>query len=523
MKFHGSCRWLLLTAALGCAGFFRWRRGTARGAFPGQEKGCVPGPVPDAARPGRGGQDASDRAEFLQAMAEAIPLPVYAKDGGGVYRYCNAAFERFLGLGRERILGKTASDLFDADQAEEFRLSDEKLRNGGNAQTCRTKLRRSDGSYRDVTVDKTAVRGKDGAWKGLSGVIADVTKRKRSEEKIEQLMKLKDVMIRIGYSMNEVDDISQLLQMLLDELIRCIDEKCCGSILLLDQDDRLRIAVEKGYRKEDAGAFSVELKEHLAGFNHGTQMEKTVIVNGIDRTYGDNMLCTEDGSVIRSAISSPIMIGGKLYGFVNLDSRDDNIFSEWDVELMEYMRNQAAIAIEKHRLYEETLYLSRYDKLTDVYNRSYFEQVFDKEVCSLPESEKFLVAVFDMNGLKRVNDGYGHLAGDELIRRFAKGLAGLTVSRGFLGRYGGDEFVAVFFECGPETLRDDLEGLLRFFRESPVAWQGGGIVCDFSYGIASFPEEGKTLKELIKAADERMYAYKRNAAARSGAPSGAEK
>jgi len=279
--------------------------------------------------------------------------------------------------------------------------------------------------------------------------------------------------------------------------------------LILDNDNNLKIAVAKGYSSEDIKEFSIKLEEHYGWFNSGKHIIKTVIFNDIDGMKTINMLETEEGIKIKSSISSPIIIAGQLYGFLNIDSEYSNIFTEGDLELMEYMRNQVSIAIEKHKLNEQFLYLSRYDKLSNVYNRSYFEQlIYDNIYNDNADKKDFLTVVFDLNDLKFVNDNYGHLAGDELIRTFSQYLISLTEDSDIIGRYGGDEFIGVFFNVDYQSLITRFEGLIEKFKNNPIIFDGNEIVCSYSYGIVSCPSEGWEFDKAIKIADKRMYEYK---------------
>jgi diguanylate cyclase (GGDEF)-like protein len=173
------------------------------------------------------------------------------------------------------------------------------------------------------------------------------------------------------------------------------------------------------------------------------------------------------------------------------------------------LKNQLEIGIAKHRLYEETVYLSRYDKLTNVYNRRYFEELFNIVLAKAKRyNESFFVVVFDLNGLKSINDTYGHLAGDELIKSFASHLRSKIRISDIFARFGGDEFVSVFFEVDLQNLMQKLEGIIKKFANAPILFEENTITCSFSYGISSFPQNGTDYNELIKIADKNMYEYK---------------
>lgn len=449
----------------------------------------------------------SDNLDFIEAFIDAIPNPIYSKDEYGVYKHINLAFTEFLGIKHEELIGNTVFEVFDKKSAEIYDKEDRNLIDSGGTQTYESKLMHKDGTYHDVIFNKSVVVNKQGNNKGLVGVIVDITEQKKDRERINKLLSLKEAMLNIGYCINEISNINDLLQLILDKVIICIDARSYGSILLLDRNKNLKIAVAKGYRQEDTDAFEIKLED---SWYSNKNIYKPAIFNNIDKMEGVKVLNTAEGIKIKSSICSPIMIDGQFYGFLNIDSIYNNIFDEVDLELMEYMRNQVSIAIGKHKLYEEILYLSRYDKLTDVYNRSYFEQLLCNDISNDNTDKKnFYAVVFDLNGLKFVNDNYGHLAGDEMIKAFSSGLKSLAGNSDIIGRFGGDEFVGVFFDTDLKSLTNRFEELIKHFKNNPIIFGKNKIICSYSYGIVNSLEDGIEFDQLIKIADKRMYEYKK--------------
>ncbi|GFP76957.1 hypothetical protein bsdtw1_03069 [Clostridium fungisolvens] len=444
---------------------------------------------------------------FVETLMDAIPNPIYSKDEYGVYNHCNNAFTEYLGITKEDLIGNTAYAIFEEKLAEVYDKADMSLMREEGTQVYESKLMHKDGTEHDVIFSKSVVVNEQGNDKGVVGVILDITEQKKNRKKINKLSTLKEAMLDIGYSINEISDINDLLQLILDKVINCVDERNCGSILLLDENENLKIAVAKGYNSEEIKKFSIKLED--AWFKDGEIIDRTVIFNDIDKIEIASMLDTAEGIKIKSFISSPILIDGKCYGFLNIDSIFNNIFDEVDIELMEYMTNQTSIAITKHKLYEETIYLSRYDKLSNVYNRSYFEQLLHNNIYNdNTDKKEFFVAIFDLNGLKFVNDNYGHLAGDELIKTFAGGLSSLGGDSDIIGRFGGDEFVGVFFNVNSKSLINKFEELSEQFKNNPIIFGENKIICSYSYGVVNFPSDGVEFDQLIKIADKRMYEYK---------------
>ena len=186
-----------------------------------------------------------------------------------------------------------------------------------------------------------------------------------------------------------------------------------------------------------------------------------------------------------------------------------NAFDDDDVKLMEFARDNVEIAISNQLLYEEKAFLSKYDSLTSLYNRHYFDDVFENiRDKALRYNEKFNLVVFDLNDLKSTNDEYGHMAGDEVLKYFAQSCKGLMRKSDIIARYGGDEFVGIVFNCSQDKLRKRIDEHLKWLSVNPLEVKSQPIKCSYSYGIAAFGEDGYTLNELFKIADDRMYENK---------------
>jgi diguanylate cyclase (GGDEF)-like protein len=113
----------------------------------------------------------------------------------------------------------------------------------------------------------------------------------------------------------------------------------------------------------------------------------------------------------------------------------------------------------------------------------------------------------DLDDFKRVNDTFGHWAGDQVLRAFAARLQDCLRVEDLLGRIGGDEFVALVQEGGTEEV-DDVAERIRAIGDEPHLIDGRRIRVRASVGVASLPGDGRTLIELLQVADRRMYREK---------------
>lgn len=127
-----------------------------------------------------------DQLRFLQTLIDTIPNPIFYKDKHGTYLGCNKAFERRLGLGREQIVGRCASDVFPREVAARYEQHDAELFATPGEKIYETNLTYPDGQNRDVIVTKGIFTDSEGAVAGLVGVTLDISERKRAEEALQK-------------------------------------------------------------------------------------------------------------------------------------------------------------------------------------------------------------------------------------------------------------------------------------------------------------------------------------------------
>ena len=453
-------------------------------------------------------------ASFLQTLIDTIPNPIFYKDEHAIYTHCNLAFTEYLGLKREEIIGHTVYDISPKELADVYYKADMELMQSKGKQVYEAKVKYADGSIHDILFTKGTNVNEEGLVKGIVGNMIDITERKNMENKIHKLLKLKESMLDINQVILQVNDIKELFILLLEKVTEALDNRDLGCVLVLDTDNNLKIIASKGYDDNLSEKFTLNLKDSFFWNAVEGKLDKAVIINDIQKLNFDKydvILENIVGIKVESSISTPILLSNRLYGLINIDSTQNNAFDESDLEVMEYLKKQIEIGIAKYALYEETVYLSRYDKLTNVYNRRYFEELFNTIFLRAKNyNENFSVVIFDINGLKFINDTYGHLAGDELIKIFASGLSNKIKISDIFARFGGDEFIAVFLGNDLQIIIRKLEDMIQEFIKNPIHFEGNTFICSFSYGISSFPQNGTDYNELIRIADKNMYEYKQN-------------
>lgn len=120
----------------------------------------------------------------IQNAIDVLPSPIFIKDGDCRYIACNRAFENYIGLPRSMIVGATVYDIAPPDLAAIYEKADRDLMAQGGTQTYETNVRYADGTYHDVIFFKSVFYNDDGQTGGISGVILDITERKRLEKEL---------------------------------------------------------------------------------------------------------------------------------------------------------------------------------------------------------------------------------------------------------------------------------------------------------------------------------------------------
>jgi diguanylate cyclase (GGDEF)-like protein len=151
---------------------------------------------------------------------------------------------------------------------------------------------------------------------------------------------------------------------------------------------------------------------------------------------------------------------------------------------------------------------SRTDSLTGLLNADGFAELAQREISRARRHGLFLSAGYiDCDDFKTVNDSHGHAAGDALLREMARILATSVRSADVVGRVGGDEFVLLMPEIGPEQAR---EAAARLRRELVGAMERSGWPVTFSMGVATFRPPPREVDAFLREADGLMYAAKRS-------------
>ncbi|MDP2727757.1 MAG: sensor domain-containing diguanylate cyclase, partial [Dehalococcoidia bacterium] len=212
---------------------------------------------------------------------------------------------------------------------------------------------------------------------------------------------------------------------------------------------------------------------------------------------------------MRAALGAPLRVKDRLLGVVVTCSEEKAAFTEAHLRLVSAFAAEASMALENALLHEAVKRQASTDELTQLANRRYFCQRLEDETMRAGRYNRPLSLLFlDVDGLKNVNDRYGHAQGDLLLRHLADLMTRVTRGPDVAARLGGDEFVILLPETGREEAVSVAQRLLGDATSCPLVSGGRTIPWQVSIGVAWMPFKGNYEVDLLGMADEAVYRAK---------------
>jgi diguanylate cyclase (GGDEF)-like protein len=208
-----------------------------------------------------------------------------------------------------------------------------------------------------------------------------------------------------------------------------------------------------------------------------------------------------------SRMSIPLISFGQMLGVLMLHSDRPNAFRENQLQSLESVADICASSIQNVHYVERIRQLSYLDGLTGIFNRRFFEMRILEEIERARRCDAGMAVVMvDIDQFKKLNDEFGHLLGDEVLRQVSSLFHQQLRKIDVVCRYGGEEFAILL----TQTNAVHALGVAEKLRKLVESWQFPGVprTVTLSAGVAAFPDHGTSRDELIHAADTGLYAAK---------------
>lgn len=249
--------------------------------------------------------------------------------------------------------------------------------------------------------------------------------------------------------------------------------------------------------------------EGMAGWV--AQKGESLIVPQIDEDPRFQPTPTSPGWQFRTAVTLPLRSRRRTLGVIQLFNLELETLSDDAITFLHILCDYAAIAIENNIALEKIQHLSVTDDLTGLFNARQLEMILEQQVKHSHKTGKpFSLAFADLDNFKSINDAHGHVVGSRLLGAYGRRLRALTRPIDICFRYGGDEFLIVMPETTKQQAAELIQHLHEAMRAEPFEIGSHKLHKTASFGVATFPEDAKSLHILLSKADAIMYQVKRN-------------
>jgi diguanylate cyclase (GGDEF)-like protein/PAS domain S-box-containing protein len=428
--------------------------------------------------------------EFVSLFNSSPEALVY-EDLDGTILNINPRFTELFGYTLKEIKGRNIDEgmIHPPDKIEEGKKLTRSLEYS-NYETIRKK---KDGTLFPVLISLSPVIVEE-KQQGIIALYQDITERKQDEQ-------LHQVLYNISKAANSALSLDQLYPLIHQELGSIIDTTNFYIALVDEKEDKIFFPYNIDHTKPIHLPRSVNHNSLVAEV---IRTGKPILVNQ-EMIKGEKFM--EEfkewfGTLRKVWLGSPLKVEDRVIGAVVVQSyTNPELYSEKDIGLLEFVSSQVAMAIKHKRIEEKIRYLSFHDALTGLYNRAYFEEELERY--NFPRYYPLSIMMVDINGLKVINDTFGHDQGDKLLQHLASLLNSISRKGDVVARLGGDEFVILLPSTTAEQVHDFYERIKKTCEEDSI--KPIYLRPSIALGCVTQKGEYQNIETLLKEVDKRMY------------------
>ncbi len=319
--------------------------------------------------------------------------------------------------------------------------------------------------------------------------------------------------LEVGKALTSTLEVRDILDLIMSKVSELIDAENWSLLLRDEHTGELSFEIAVGLRKEDLVGVRLQRGEGIAG--HVAESGEAVFLGEL---VGGNLQFSErvdriTGFETKSIACVPMKIRDRVLGVIEVvNVREMEAFREKYAPVLSILADYGAIAVENARLFERIRRMAITDEYTGLFNARYLHDKLESLIGEARLQGTSLAAAFiDMDNFKSVVDTHGHLLGSRVLSEVGRVMSSCLSPSDLLIKYGGDEFVLLMPGRGRREAAALVDAVRRAVRagtylesvEAPVRLTA-------SFGIAVFPADAGTKRDLLSRADQAMYRAKRS-------------
>jgi len=446
-----------------------------------------------------------DSEELARGMLAAATTGIYFLQDGR-FLYVNRLFEEISGYTYDELVGKHSLDYVHPDDKETVRTKAIEVLKGQSSSSYEFRFVRKDSGIVWVSDRVASIQYK--GKRSVIGTLMDITERKHAEVEVSRYTKQLEALFNIGATVSQTLNLGELLDSVLDTVLMVMGVEVGGIFLLDKKTNKLLLRAHRGMSPEFARRVQVvSIGDGFIG--QVAKSGKPILAEDIS---ADSKLLwmRKMGDGIQSFAAVPIMAKEKILAVMGVGSRKYRKSPDWEMLMLDTIANQIGMAIENAQLYEHALELAFTDGLTGLYNRRYIMDQIERELIRAQRSKVPLSLIMvDLDGLKAINDRFGHHEGDGFLKEVAGIVKVNTRASDVAVRWGGDEFMLLAPGTDSRSASKIAERIRAQVERHKIQLEGDEVGITISAGIVSYPTHASAVEELLKKADEAMYNAKR--------------
>ena len=244
-----------------------------------------------------------------------------------------------------------------------------------------------------------------------------------------------------------------------------------------------------------------------------TQKKETIYIADFkaeDAEVKEDEIIRVPGFDNRTFLGVPLILRGEVIGVLSVQASQKNAYNANQIRLVETIAQQTSIAMDNAKLFEKMQEMAITDSLTGLYNRRYFYMILDNEFERAKRYQTPLsLIMMDIDHFKTVNDEYGHLVGDDVLRSMSEICEELLRQTDNMFRYGGEEFMIILPGTKQEEAFNVAERIRATIEKAVIKTKKGSVKITISIGVSEYGEQYSEPSEFIESADRTMYEAKK--------------